>query len=183
MSDPTPAQSPIWMGVLVGVAILSSFALACGMPFAAIGALAALTLKQRDALILAGIAWLTNQIIGFGFLGYPYDLLTFAWGAALGVSALAAVAGGMLALRAIGQKSLAPLPIAFVAAWAFQQVTVFLASLVLGSSETAFAPAVLWFIFWTNGVAFTALVLVQVIGARIGMARPIAITSHQSVTA
>ncbi|MEM9230803.1 MAG: hypothetical protein AAGB10_14475 [Pseudomonadota bacterium] len=183
MSDATPAQSPIWMGILVAVAILSSFALACGMPFAAIGALAALTLGPRDALVLAGIAWSTNQIIGFGFLGYPYDLLTFAWGAALGISALAAVVGAVLALRPFGSGSLALLPIAFIAAWASQQGAVFLASLVLGASEIAFAPAVLWFIFWTNALAFTALVLVQVIGARIGMARPIAITSQRSVNA
>ena len=51
------------MGVLVAAAILFSFALACGMPFAALGALAALTLAPRDSALLASLGWLANQAI------------------------------------------------------------------------------------------------------------------------
>ena len=174
MSDLTSAQSPIWMGALVAVAALTSFALACGMPFAAIGALAALTLGWRDAVILAGLAWFTNQVIGFGFLDYPLDTLTLAWGLALGLSAIAAVEGAMLSIRLLGATSLARLPISFLGAWASQQATVFVASLILGASDTAFAPSVLWFIFWTNAVAFLVMAMAQMIGARVGLARPIA---------
>jgi len=83
------------MVVLVATAILFSFALACGMPFAALGALAALTLPARDALVLAVLGWLANQAIGFGFLGYPLDAMTLAWGVALGFSALTAVVGAL----------------------------------------------------------------------------------------
>lgn len=174
MSDQTSAQSPFWMGALVSVAVLASFALACGMPFAAIGSLAALTLGWRDAVLLAGLAWFTNQIIGFGFLGYPLDPLALAWGLALGVSALAAVGGAMLMLRFAGTTGLARLPVAFVGAWASQQATVFVASLILGAAETAFAPSVMWFILWTNAVAFLVLAVAQMIGALVGLARPIA---------
>ena len=174
MSDHTSAQSPIWMGAVVAVAVLASFALACGMPFAAIGALAALTLGWRDAIILAGLAWFANQVIGFGFLGYPFDLLTLAWGLALGLSAVAAVGGAILTARLAGTTGLSRLPLSFLAAWASQQATVFVASLILGAAETAFAPSVMWFIFWTNAVAFLALAVAQMIGARIGLARPIA---------
>lgn len=164
------AQSAIWMAVLVAAAVLFSFALACGMPFAALGALAALTFAPRDALWLAGLGWLVNQVIGFGFLGYPMDVMTMAWGIALGVSAVAAVGAAFWAVTRIA-GSAARLVAAFLAAWAGQQATVFAASLILGGTVTAFAPDVVWFIFWTNALAFLALLAVQVIGARAGLAR------------
>lgn len=172
MRDRNVEQSTIWMAVLVAAAILFSVALACGMPFAALGALAALTLAPRDAAYLVGLGWLANQAIGFGFLGYPLDMLTLAWGLALGLSALAAAAAAMLALRRVAACGDAiRFSVTFLAAWAGQQGTVFAASLVLGGTATAFAPAVIWFIFWTNALAFAVLVGVQLIGARAGLAR------------
>lgn len=173
MLDRQTGQSPFWVGVLVTAAILFSFALACGMPFAALGALAALTLSARDAAYLAGMGWLANQAIGFGFFGYPLDAMTLAWGVALGLSALAAVGGASVALR--GARAYDPIAragVAFVGAWAAQQGTVLAASLVLGGVGTAFAPAVVWFIFWTNALAFAVLLGAQALGARSGIARP-----------
>ena len=172
MPDRAPIQSPLFMVVLVAAAILFSFALACGMPFAAVGALAALTLPARDALVLAILGWLANQVIGFGFLGYPLAAMTLAWGAALGFSALAAVIGALFVLRQTPRGTLpAQLGMAFVAAWVAQQGTVFLASLVLGGTTGAFAASVVWFIFWTNALAFLVLLSLQIVGARIGVAR------------
>ncbi|MEM1274188.1 MAG: hypothetical protein AAGF88_10240 [Pseudomonadota bacterium] len=171
-------SSPLWMGVIVSTAILFSFALACGMPFAAIGALAALTFSARDAVILAGLGWFANQIIGFGFLGYPLDAMTFAWGAALGLSAIVAVGAALLALSRLGFAGpLARFPLAFIAAWVGQQGAVLAASLILGGTTTAFAPEVVWFIFWTNVLAFGVLLFAHLIGARVGLARPIAFTA------
>ncbi|MDJ0608375.1 MAG: hypothetical protein QNJ67_05320 [Kiloniellales bacterium] len=173
MRDRDVGQSPLWMGVLVAASILFSFALACGMPFAALGALGALTLVPRSAFLLAGLGWLANQMIGYGFLGYPLDAITLAWGVALGLSALAGVGAAILSLRLARKAGLAlAIPVAFVASWAAQQGTVFAASLLLGATASAFAPAVLWFIFWTNAVAFAGLLAVQWMGGRIGLARP-----------
>ena len=173
MIDADIRQSPLWMGALVAASILFSFALACGMPFAAIGALAALTMGPRDAALLAGLGWLSNQAIGFGFLGYPFDAMTLAWGVALGASALAAVGAARLALRNLLTASAAArLPLAFVAAWVAQQATVFAASLVLGGTTAAFAPDVIWFILWTNALAFAGLLGAQALGAWAGVARP-----------
>lgn len=174
MSDQMPVQSQLWMGALVAAAILFSFALACGMPFAALGALAALTSPARDALALAVLGWLANQVIGFGFLGYPVDAMTLAWGIALGMSALAAVGGARLAARQLRvANSLIRSAIAFLAAWAAQQGVVLLASLVLGGTAIAFTASVVWFIFWTNALAFLVLIGIQIAGERIGVARPL----------
>lgn len=172
MDDFAARQSLIWMAVLLGTAILFSFALACGMPFAAIGALAALTLSTRDAVFFVGLGWFANQAIGFGFLGYPFDVMTLAWGVALGLSALAAVGAAVLVRqRNKGATMALQFGATFLAAWAAQQAIVFAATLVLGGTLTAFAPAVVWFIFWTNALAFIVLLSAQFVGARAGVAR------------
>ena len=101
MRDETLTHSTAWMAVLVTAAILFSFAMACGMPFAALGALAALTMAPRDAAVLAGLGWFANQAIGFGVLGYPLDATTIAWGGVLGLSALTGVGMALLALRVV----------------------------------------------------------------------------------
>ena len=171
MNSIASTPSLIWMGILIAAAVLFSFALACGMPFAAIGALAALMFSAREAFLLSVFGWLANQVIGFGFLEYPLDTMTFSWGVALGCSAIAAVAAARLALSLI--RTIA-LPIrfllGFVAAWVGQQGTVFVASLILGGTISAFAPAVVWFIFWTNAVAFAGLFVAHVVGAMAGLA-------------
>ncbi len=173
MRDRDVGRTALWMGVLVAASILFSFALACGMPFAALAALGALALVPRKAFLLAGLGWLANQMIGFGFLGYPLDAMTLAWGVALGLSALAGVGAAVLALRFTARAGFAvKVPTAFLAGWAGQQGTVFMASLLLGASASAFAPAVLWFIFWTNALAFVGLLAAQWLGARVGLARP-----------
>ena len=168
MADALTVPKQTWMAVLVGAAIAFSFALACGMPFAALGALAVLVFPIRHARWLAGLGWLANQVIGFGLLGYPLDVLTLAWGLALGLSAVAAVGAAAFAIRFSGTVRIGA---ALFAAWVAQQGTVFAASLVLGGTATAFAPDVVWFIFWTNALGFAALLAVQVLGARIGVAR------------
>ena len=71
MGDLNAWKAPVWSLVLVAAAMLYSFALACGMPFAALGALAALALPLRAAVATAILGWLANQLVGFGFLGYP----------------------------------------------------------------------------------------------------------------
>ena len=162
----------IWMASLVATAILFSLALACGMPFAALSAIAALTMAPKEAALLAGLGWLANQVIGFGVLGYPWDAVTLAWGVALGLSALAAVAAAFFGARRV-QKHGAGLRLAsaFIAAWAAQQATVLAASVVLGGTASAFAPSVVWFIFWTNALAFAVLAGTQALGALAGVAR------------
>lgn len=169
MHAKSAAQATIWMIVMIIAAILFSFALACGMPFAALGALAALALSPRNALWLVGGGWLANQIIGFGFLGYPWEASTLAWGLALGLSAVAAAGAGFFAASKLPRRAqVVRLAAVFLAAWAAQQSVVFLASLILGGTASAFAPDVVWFIFWTNALAFGFLLGVQWVGVRSG---------------
>ena len=65
MGNANSWSAPVWSVVLVAAAMLYSFALACGMPFAAPGALAALALPRREAFATAILGWLANQAVGF----------------------------------------------------------------------------------------------------------------------
>ena len=76
--------STLWILLLTLTSTATTLALGCAMPFAALAALAALHLRQRDGLILLGLAWVANQAVGFGLMGYPHDPRTIAWGVGLG---------------------------------------------------------------------------------------------------
>lgn len=164
-------NKPAWTSLLLVLSLGCSFALACGMPFAALAAVAVLNLSPRDAGVAVGLGWLANQAIGFGLLGYPVDALTLAWGVALGLSALAAVVAAVFGLRIVKVDHVAlKAASCFLVAWLAQQASVFLASLVLGGTATAFALSVVWFIFWTNAAAFCALCGLALLAGKWGVA-------------
>ncbi|WP_305985175.1 hypothetical protein [Roseibium sp. MMSF_3544] len=161
----------VWPVVLVSAAVLFSFALACAMPFAAIGALAALVLPWREALVTAILGWLVNQVIGFGVLGYPTDMATLAWGAVLGFSAVAAVMAALFSQRQFaGHLFVAVALIAFAAALLAQQAVVYAASWLLPSHPSAFSLPVIWQIGWTNALAFATFGALYGLGALAGIA-------------
>jgi hypothetical protein len=99
----SPAKTTLlWSAALGVTAIVGSYGLACVFPFAALAALAAVTLPTRQAAGLLGAIWLVNQVIGFTLLSYPHDGQAVAWGAIIGV---AAFAGLIAAKMAYGQET------------------------------------------------------------------------------
>ncbi len=76
--------------LLTAACAFASFAFACATPFAAFAVVTAAMLRLRLALLVVTAAWLVNQAIGFGRLGYPIDTKTILWGFAIGMAALAA---------------------------------------------------------------------------------------------
>ena len=86
-------NAPLFCLVLLTVPCgLASFAFACATPFAAFAAFAGATLPLWAALPVVVAAWIVNQAIGFGVLGYPVELNTFLWGVAICAAALIATA-------------------------------------------------------------------------------------------
>jgi hypothetical protein len=63
--------------LLTAACALASFAFRCATPFAAFAALAGAMLPFSSALLVVFAAWIVNQAIGFGSLGYPVELHTF----------------------------------------------------------------------------------------------------------
>lgn len=122
-----PRPALIWTALIAGVALVGSYAFACVFPFAAVAAIAALTLPLPRALGLTLAVWLANQVVGFAFLGYPLD--SAAWGLAIGVGAL----GATLAARSVRTRGPAA---ALAAAFVAYEALLYLAALRLGGLDT-----------------------------------------------
>src|SRR5271156_6382076 len=93
--------------LLAGSCALASFAFACATPFAAFAVLAGSLLPLVPALLVMAGAWLVNQAIGYGALGYPLDLHTLLWGLSIGVAALLSTAEAKLLLHSQRSNSAA----------------------------------------------------------------------------
>jgi hypothetical protein len=149
----------LWIGLLGGSSIGFSLVFACATPFVALVALATTVMARRDAVIVAGFVWLANQAIGYGILGYPHTLDSYAWGLAIG----AAVGVALLAAQSLNRQ-LASWPVvartvaAFAIAFAVHELTLYVASFWLSSSDTAFSWRIILYVLQVNALGLTTLV-------------------------
>jgi hypothetical protein len=128
--------------LLAGACVLASFALACATPFAAFAVVAGAMLPLPAALAVMAAAWIVNQAIGFGALGYPHDVNTVLWGLAIGAAALMAAAAVKLVLRLLPRTGgPAALALALVGAYAAYEVVLFAFTPWLGGAG-AFTVAI-----------------------------------------
>jgi hypothetical protein len=133
---------PFCLLLLTAACALASFAFACATPFAAFAAIAAAMLRLPAALLVVAAAWIVNQAIGFGALGYPIDLNTMLWGTAIGAAALTATVASVLVLRVVPRASRpVALGLALVAAYLAYEVVLFACTLALGGAG-AFTPTI-----------------------------------------
>src|SRR5579871_4688191 len=143
-----------WIALLAAASAGGSLIFACATPFVALATLAAINLRRSDAFALAIIVWLVNQAIGYGVLGYPRTFDSFAWGAAIGVAAVLAT----WAALSVGARPLRTGPvfaalIAFGAAFAAYELTLYATSFVLPSSDEAFSWRIVGYILEVNVIA------------------------------
>ena len=123
--------------LLTAACVLASFAFACATPFAAFAALAAAMLPLSAALPVVLAAWIVNQAIGFGVLGYPMEMNTLLWGLAIGVAASAATAVSAQVLRLLPATGrAAALALALIAAYAAYEIVFLAFATVLGGAGT-----------------------------------------------
>ena len=126
---------PFCLLLLTAACALASFAFACATPFAAFAAVPAAMLRLPAALLVVAAAWIVNQAIGFGALGYPIDLNTMLWGAAIGAAALTATVASVLVLRVVPRASRpVALGLAVVAAYLAYEVVLFACTPALGGA-------------------------------------------------
>ncbi|MDP9008230.1 MAG: hypothetical protein M3N91_05910 [Pseudomonadota bacterium] len=163
-----------WGGILTVVTVVSTLAVACGMPFAALGTLAALYLPRRDAFVLIGVNWIANQAIGFGFLHYPLNWDCYRGGINLLAAAVAGTAAAMLAQQAL-RKAGAALAVIGAFAAAFVTYEVLLFAITPWRSGGDFAMPVVRYILYVNAIAFAGLLLLQTAAIAVGLAAPRAV--------
>jgi hypothetical protein len=132
-----PRFAPLFCLVLLTAACaLASFAFACATPFAAFAVVAGAILPLPVALLVVAAAWIVNQAIGFGALGYPHEANTLLWGAAIGAAALISTVAAKLVLRSLPRTSTSPavLALALVGAYAAYEVVLFAFTPALGGA-------------------------------------------------
>jgi hypothetical protein len=150
----TTGWRSLWMGLLLAASLGCTLGFACAVPFAAFGAIAAMTLNRRDALLLTLALWLINQIIGFTVLHYPWDAMTLAWGAILGAVAVLSTGAALAVVRRRGLVTSALA--SFATAFVVYEGSLYLVSILLGATEDFTAPIVLR-ILEINAASFVAL--------------------------
>jgi hypothetical protein len=164
-------QRTTWVGLLTVVTIISTLVVACGTPFAALAALAALFLPRRDAFVLIGVNWIANQAIGFGLLNYPLNWDCYRGGINLGIAAVSCTAAAMLAQRVLRKAGRAvAVTGSFAAAFVTYEVVLFAISPWRSGGD--FAMSVVQYILYINGIAFVGLLLLQSIATSIGLVAP-----------
>jgi hypothetical protein len=153
----------LWATTFIVATVLSSFTLACALPLAGFAAVAALTASRREALLLTGAVWLTNQALGFLFLNYPTDPMTLFWGGALGVIALLSCESARLIVRRFdGVKGGVA---AFLAAFVVYESLVLAVTAATGPGVDHFTAPVVSRIFFINLAAFVGLFMLKALGA------------------
>jgi hypothetical protein len=157
---PAAAGVAIWIALVSGSSVLFSLALACATPFAALATVSGLALRRGPALALVGTAWLANQAVGYGLLNYPRTPDSFAWGAAIGIAALAATVS-VLALRRCRPASVIGWSAGFALAFAAYEGVLFAATAILPSGEGAFSPEIVGRILLVNVLALVGLAILH----------------------
>jgi hypothetical protein len=150
------ARDLSWLVAIDGAAVLGSFALACMTPFAALAAAAALTLPRRTGVMAVLGAWMLNQIIGFGFLGFPTDPMTILRGVAIALSMLAGFGVAHAVRGSHGTLSLARMIAALAGAFVTYEVVTYATAMVLGGTQN-FTPAIVWMLARNDAMWFTGL--------------------------
>lgn len=149
-----PSFAAVWTAFLVVASTAGSMLFACATPFAAVAAVAALTLPARLALVATMGVWLGNQAVGFLLLGYPLTPSSLAWGPVLGGAAILATAAAIQAARPFDRADLRCWLAASAAALVTQQGIVVAAGLIEGTASLGTAAGVSGFnVVWAAGLA------------------------------
>ena len=152
MKSATPMP---WVALIAVLSVGGSYVYACAAPFAAIGALAARKMDLATALTLILLAWIANQIVGYGLLGYPQTANSFAWGGAIGLGSVAALFASRM-IGNLGWGTVAATIASFAVAFIAYEATLYLASFGLGGSD-AFSFEIVARILGINAVAFAGI--------------------------
>ena len=137
VSAPHPGAAQVFcLVLLIAASVSASLVFACATPFAAFAVVAAAMLRLRSAVLVVGAAWLTNQVIGFGLLGYPRTLDAAVWGVVICLAAVAAVAvASFVFKRWAPMGRFALYPVAFLASFVAYELVLAAATPVLGGAE------------------------------------------------
>lgn len=169
-------RSVLWIALLTAASVLATGVFACAVPFAALAAAAALNADRTYGIVVLGTIWLTNQAVGFVFLGYPVEAQAFAWGLVMGLGTLAAYFAARACVAAVAPYgavavAAATLPVAFLA----YQAVLYTSGLLLPNGEDAFSPGVLAYVALVEVMAYLVLLSAHRLAVSAGLLGPNAV--------
>lgn len=141
----------IWASLLAVTTISGTVVFACMMPFVAVATITALSLPRKIGLAALTACWLGNQALGFGLMGYPWDVPTFAAGFSLLAASLVAFVIAEWSAPDLSSRWTLP---AFVAGFVGYELT--LAAYAMGDLSM-FTPEIIALIAWNDAIWFAAL--------------------------
>ncbi|MGE0022781.1 MAG: hypothetical protein AB7S70_04015 [Hyphomicrobium sp.] len=165
------AGSGLWIALIAGLSVIGSYGLACVAPLAAVAALAALTLRRTEGLVLVVATWLVNQAVGFLLLSYPHTPDTYGWGVAIGVATLAGYLAAAYA-TSLTRSPLAAIVAAFAASFATYQAWLYLFGVATGYAGDSFSLPVVGEVLGINAVAYVAFLVLHRAAVALSIARP-----------
>jgi hypothetical protein len=159
----TVNKSRTWFLLVMALGAFSNIVYVCVAPLAGFGAIAGATLPKSKAIVAVLTMWLVGQVLGFGFMGYPWDFSTFAWGIVLGVAAMAAML--LAAIKpAFSRKDLAGhviwLGVSAIAGFGLCELVIWSSGFILGEAH-GFSLVEIRDIFAGNMVWAIALALIH----------------------
>lgn len=163
----------LWIALITALTVAGSFAFTCAAPFAAIAALAALTMRPLEGLALVLVTWLVNQAVGFLLLGFPHTVSTFGWGVAIAVATIA----GYFATRAILKiklSSLATVVVSLLVAFCVYELALFGYGRAVGyAGNSLTSPEIIAQVFLINAGGFFGLFVLHRLAVALALLRPI----------
>lgn len=181
---PSEARRWLWILLLTAASVFVTLGMACATPFAALATLAALHMSRRDGLALIGIAWLADQAVGYGLLGYPRTSNSFAWGVILGVGAILALLAGQVLTDHLRDRSLMVAgAAAFAGAFVAHQVVLFAATAGLASGSEAFSLPIVGWLLRVNLLSLAGLLVLYRLAVWIGLVTREPLGTRATVTA
>jgi hypothetical protein len=181
---PIGARRWLWILLLTAASVFVTLGMACATPFAALATLAALHMSRRDGLSLIGIAWLADQLVGYGLLGYPRTANSFAWGVILGVGAVVALlVAQALADRARARGAVLAGAVAFAGAFVVYHLVLVAATAVLASGAEAFSLPIVAWVLRVNVLSLAGLLILYRLAVWIGLVTRAPLGTRATVTA
>jgi hypothetical protein len=181
---PNEARRWLWILLLTAASVFVTLGMACATPFAALATLAALHMSRRDGLALIGIAWLADQAVGYGLLGYPRTANSFAWGVILGVGAFVALlAAQALAGRLRDRGAVLAGGLVFAGAFVAYEGVLVAATAVLASGAEAFSLPIVGWVLRVNLLSLLGLLIIYRFAVWIGLVTRAPLGARATVTA
>ena len=181
---PIEARRWLWILLLTAASVFVTLGMACATPFAALATLAALYMSRRDGLALIGIAWLADQAVGYGLLGYPRTANSVAWGVILGLGAFVALlVAQALAGRVRARGAVLAGAAAFAGAFIAYQGVLVAATAVLASGAEAFSLPIVAWVLRVNVLSLAGLLILYRLAVWIGLVTRSPLGARVTVTA